>query len=940
MQELLDFEQELYADRVFLGWDAPLLESVKHWLLADERREALASTMVVVPTSNSGRRLRMVLSDGGGVISPHVVVPNRLFEVQGVASKQETLWAWVQVIKDAGLSQFPHLFPNHDAGVKVGFHEALALAKQFIQLREELADANASFRDASYHSIEKERWEELNELESMMLKQLGQWKLRDPILAKRDQVLAPDLPPGVERIVVACVPDPTPMAIRALKSLLAQGLPIQVLVHAPEDEKHAFDSWGLPIVDHWSKRNIKIPDWQQRLHVVDAAADAAQSCVQILSDQDTSADHAVLALCDPSFEATLEKTFSEQGWQLYNPEGRGLAESGLVGLLRAMRDLVDKDSSFEALRDFVRLPGAELFLPEKVSRHRAAELMDQLHIDHLPETVSDARFLAASDQREILQSVASHIELLRDQPETKKMVAVLRGWLSDWLGYCDPKVAKATEPGLSEAIDALDRLGAHAETVAPDEAVEMLAESVRSARVPSERGDTVLDLQGWLEISYDPAQHLILAGMHEECVPEGSPDDAFLPDSLRDQLGLRDMSARFARDAFILQTLLSSRSREGRVDAVISRFNQSGEARKPSRLLMRQSGKELAALVCHLFNESASQPPNRGAWKRDWQLNMPDLENRYTGENALNISPSAIKDYLDCPFRFYLKRIAKMRAYDANKREMDALDFGKLCHHVLDEFGADEAMRDSSDAAELEGYFMARLDVAMEQLFGKNLSLPLIVQLESARERLRAFAIIQAADRAKGWCIVETEYQIGKQGDDWHIANHPVTMAIDRIDRHEDGNQWRVWDYKTSGKAKHPKKVHLRSWREDQNRPQLGELGDPSGKPYGWAEVQLPMYAAFTQQRFNTGELPQVGYINLPRAISDVTFVPWLPFDESYVEHAMSWAEAAVLKIREGDFTQIAQYTGEQRDWDEFAELAPDGLEHAFAQRATATPIK
>ena len=235
---------------------------------------------------------------------------------------------------------------------------------------------------------------------------------------------------------------------------------------------------------------------------------------------------------------------------------------------------------------------------------------------------------------------------------------------------------------------------------------------------------------------------------------------------------------------------------------------------------------------------------------------------------------------------------------------------------------------------------MARLDVAMEQLFGKNLSLPLIVQLESARERLRAFAIIQAADRAKGWCIVETEYQIGKQGDDWHIANHPVTMAIDRIDRHEDGNQWRVWDYKTSGKAKHPKKVHLRSWREDQNRPQLGELGDPSGKPYGWAEVQLPMYAAFTQQRFNTGELPQVGYINLPRAISDVTFVPWLPFDESYVEHAMSWAEAAVLKIREGDFTQIAQYTGEQRDWDEFAELAPDGLEHAFAQRATATPIK
>ncbi len=940
MQELLDFEQERFADRVFLGWDAPLLESVKHWLLADTRRDVLASTMVVVPTSNSGRRLRMALSEGGGVISPHVVVPHRLFEVQGVASKQEGLWAWVQVIQAAGLDQFPHLFPNHDTAAKVGFHEALALAKQFIQLREELADANASFRDAGYHSIEKERWDELNELESLMLKQLGKWKLRDPILTKRDQVLAPDLPPGVERIVVACVPDPTPMAIRALNSLLAQGLPIHILIHAPEAEKEEFDSWGLPCVDHWSKRNIEVPDWQQRLHVVDTAGDAAESCVQILSDQNTAADDAALALCDPSFESSLEKTFTERGWSLYNPEGRGLAESGLVGLLRAMRDLVGKEGSFEAFRDFVRLPGAELFLPEKVNRYFAAEQMDKLYVEHLPETVSDARFLAESDQREIIQSVASHIDLLNDQLEAKKLVALLRRWLSEWLGYCDQKVAKAVEPGLAEAIDAMDRLAAHADTIAADEAFEMLAESVRSARVPSERGDTALDLQGWLEISYDPAHHLILAGMHEECVPEGSADDSFLPDTLRNQLGLRDMRARFARDSFILQTAISSRTNGGRVDAIVSRFNQSGEARKPSRLLMRQSGRELAALVSHLFNESASQPRSRGAWRRDWQLQVPDLENRYVGDERINISPSAIKDYLDCPFRFYLKRIAKMRTYDANKREMDALDFGKLCHHVLDEFGADEAMRNSSDVAELEDYFVTRLDVAMEQLFGKNLSLPLIVQLESARERLRAFASIQAADRAMGWSIVETEYQIGRHGDDWQIANHPVTMAIDRIDRHEDGNQWRVWDYKTSGKAKHPKEGHLRRWREEQNRPQLGELCDLSGKLYGWAEVQLPMYAAFTQQRFNTGELPQVGYISLPRAIGDVAFTPWAPFDESLVEHAMSWAEAAVVKIREGDFTQVAQYPSGQRDWDEFAELAPDGLEYAFVWPKTSAPIK
>ena len=95
----------------------------------------------------------------------------------------------------------------------------------------------------------------------------------------------------------------------------------------------------------------------------------------------------------------------------------------------------------------------------------------------------------------------------------------------------------------------------------------------------------------------------------------------------------------------------------------------------------------------------------------------------------------------------------------------------------------------------------------------------------------------------------------GPTGDHWQIADHPVTMAIDRIDRHEDGKQWRVWDYKTSGKAKQPDKAHFRTWCEAENRPQLGDLAGTARTQLGWAEVQLPMYAAFTQQRFDTGEL-------------------------------------------------------------------------------------
>jgi ATP-dependent helicase/nuclease subunit B len=935
-QDSLNFEPEepeaeLTPNREFLGWDAPLLDSVTEWLLAENRRDQLSSTMVIVPTSNSGRRLRLVLSDNGGVLSPHVLPPSRLFEVDGVATRQESLWAWVNVIRQLDIEEYPHLFPNHEPGSMASFSAALALTRQMVTLRDMLADGDASFQNAQYHSPEKERWEELGRIESQMLKCLGKWSLRDSVLAKRDQAKSPELPPGVTRIVVACVPDPTLLALRALQSFLTSGLPVTVLIHAPSTENESFDPWGIPLSDSWTKRNIDIPDWQQRLHVVDSSTEAAELSVSVLSEEKTASENTALALCDPTFAPALDKAFEEAAWPLFNPDGKSLSDSGLIALLRVMRELTGPGASFAALREFVRLPGAELFLPEKTSRQWAAKLMDQLHLAHLPETLDDALYLASENEKKVLNSIAVKLAELK----STKLSTALRNWLLYWLEQTDSSVAEATETGLAEALEALERIESIGESPNPQEVFEMFAESVSSARISAERGDTVLDLQGWLEISYDPAPHLILAGMHEECVPDGTADDMFVPDSLREKLDLRDSRGRFARDAFLLQAALKSRSKNGRVDALVARFNDAGEARKPSRLLMRQSGKELAAIVCHLFAESTSDKSTGGAWQRDWTLKVPEVNNPYVGsadDPPNRLSPSAIKDYLNCPFRFFLKRIVKMNPFESGKREMNAMDFGNLCHAVVEAFGADPTMRDSTDPEGIYANLSSLLDEKMKRQFGGQINLPLMVQLESARERLRAFALAQAAERADGWQIMETELRVGQDDIHWQIAGHPLGMIIDRIDRHEDGKRWRVWDYKTSGKAKKPDEQHQITWRESENRPLLAELIPAQGrkKERRWADVQLPLYAAFVQQHFKTGNLPEVGYINLPRAVSDVGFSPWYGFDETTLDHAMTWAEAVIEKIKAGEFDQAAIYPAKEREWDDFEELAPDGISNAF----------
>ena len=66
------------------------------------------------------------------------------------------------------------------------------------------------------------------------------------------------------------------------------------------------------------------------------------------------------------------------------------------------------------------------------------------------------------------------------------------------------------------------------------------------------------------------------------------------------------------------------------------------------------------------------------------------------------------------------------------------------------------------------------------------------------------------------------------------------------------------------------------------------------------------------------------------RAVSDVAFCPWSHFDESVLDHAMSWAEAVVEKIRLGEFDQVAVLSSGDSRLDSFAELAPDGLAAAF----------
>ena len=113
-------------------------------------------------------------------------------------------------------------------------------------------------------------------------------------------------------------------------------------------------------------------------------------------------------------------------------------------------------------------------------------------------------------------------------------------------------------------------------------------------------------------------------------------------------------------------------------------------------------------------------------------------------------------------------------------------------------------------SARLKTFVLTELDAIFLNRFGRRLSLPLRVQQEGLRARLRQFARIQAPERRAGWRIRHGELRFEEENT-LHLAGLPIVGALDRVDVHEETGQRRILDYKTSAKRKSARSMHFDS---------------------------------------------------------------------------------------------------------------------------------
>jgi ATP-dependent helicase/nuclease subunit B len=904
--------------RHFLPWDRPLPAQAAAWLAQDWTDKGpldLSAVWVIVPTRQSGRRLREALAEyaakrNSAVLAPRVVLPEDLLAPAAdgptpvAASSLATQLAWAEVLRGADLEEFRAVFPVDPPARH--FAWAARLAAQLQRLQATLGENGLRLRDVVHRAgdglPEIERWRQLAELERRCDAVLQGCGLIEPQAARIGAARGQSLPVGLKRIVMLATPDPLPLAIGVLVKF-AQTLTVDVVGFGPADGADLFDEWGRPHEEAWSHRPLVLPDFAGQVRLCADATEQALRVTVLARGYGQPEGALAVGVADAEVAPALENGLRHAGLAVFNPGGRARRRDGLHALLAVLAALV-REPAFDTAQALARCPdfiswlGARAkgaFLPSAM----LAEL-DELQARHLPATIVAA--LGHSAQRPAARAALEGALELRTQlmggefPATA--AAALGTLFRAQLVAGDSALAESAEAWM-EVLREAGEAQRHFSDLTTAEWWELVLTKYGDSLRFETRPAGAIDLLGWLELLWEDAPHLVVTGLNDGRVPETVTGDAFLPEALRARLGLKTNEARFARDAYLLAAFAACRTASGRLDLLVGKVSASGDPLRPSRLLLACPEAELPRRVAALFRPVPAARPGL-PWRRAWRLMPPVVA------PPARVSVTAFRDYLRCPFRFYLKHALKMETIDPFKSELDALDFGTICHDALEAMGKEPALRDCTDPAELREFLLARVDRRARERYGAELTLPLIVQLESARQRLAHAAEVQSEQRAAGWVIeqVERKFELG-------LGAVTVSGKIDRIERHAESGAVRVIDYKTSDKGVSPLTAHVRSARRAETAPDWARFtaGD---KELVWTDLQLPLYLEALAGEF--GVATGAGYFNLPKAVGETVLQMWEGYDATWRAAARRCAEGVAAGVTGGIFWPPAEVPPRDED--------------------------
>lgn len=883
-------------ERVFMGWELPLVESAGAWIAqrfstdATGRAIDFQRALVVVPGRRFGRELIAEVV-GIGEKSDAWVSPGRVTtpgELCGLlveagsptASGLLRAMAWGEALRRLPVELFQKVFRRCPDDSAAG--EWVRLGRMVDGSVGELArelltpDDVAARTESLQDSGEAPRWRSIETARSTYERLLTGAGLPDGHLSRLAALrTGAALHTGSLREIVLVGVVELDRASR--EAIARSGLRVHALVFAPEREAGALDELGC--VSRAPRDRVAIDG--SHVEFAEDFRDGAKRTVGRIAAWTTQAGSMAardVSVCAPKPAIALELELAAtgvEGLAFHDAAGERVGSASAVKLLARLSEFL-RERTVESLAALAKRPEMERWI--ETASHPEPGWLDRLDQDAIV-----APGVPVGDDGERDQAAASAVAALcaelGDAPAgstsglSQRLDAIVtlldRIFGQRELNERDAGAMRAIADVIEECRDGSDWV----ENIEGWRAIELLLEGLAEATQPIASTRNEVEVLGWLEAAVDRAPYLAVLGLNEGMIPTGRVEDALLPESVRRVLEMATGEARAERDAFLLEAAIRSREKRGGIWFVCAKRDEKGNPLKPSRLLFRCGDAEAVERIERMVNEipeparfgviGRTTPPSEQVSGAAFPL-APIQELPPPSE----VHVTAFREYVRSPYVFFLKRVADLEELEEPSSEADQSRMGKVLHEVLRGFGPEQSqgLRREADIA---SWAIERLSEVVKSLPQQRWSAIRDAQIEVAKRRLRTFARLQAAHAADGWRVHSTE----------RMHTEPVFLEtpegrlglrgqLDRIDVR--GDEWLVLDYKSADTPKPPEKTHRK------------------GKT--WIDLQLPLYLYILKQMEPAARKARAGYVLLPRASADGEIVlgEW---DESLIDDAIRRAK-------------------------------------------------
>jgi ATP-dependent helicase/nuclease subunit B len=923
------------------SWKKPLLPQLVDYLLQKSTTDtplSLDHLLIIAPTRQSGRRLLEALTQIAhqhekGLLPPLILTPDALLRRScslPVASKSLVLTTWTNVLMEtkASIATPP---PNIQISEDTWF---LQIARQLERVQSQVGPYGLSFSQIAAKTNptnkDPERWQQLAELEHIFRERLKDMGKLCPQEARLLAAQHPTLPSNTRHILLAS-PSPSPLILQLMQAAQQQGISCTVLQYGPNDPQ-AWDEYGLPAPKFWHQQNLRLSD-RYHFHVSYGPHELASTLYQQLRSLPADQPCAI-GIPDPQLLPAIEQELTNKGIAAYNPSGQALHFSEAGRLLLAIQDFL-RQSSFHATWNLLRHPAffQVILRREGLSRGRTHQHflseIDKLEENHLCHSMESLRDVLEGHSRQFpcMQVALLHLEdwqrMAKENHPEQALEEVLLQFIGDRTlapSIPEDRAYIAALQELSDILQQFRELRTHFPDISQATFYSLLGSQLQEAIVYAERPANSIDLQGWLEMLWEPSPHLILAGMHNDVLPSHIRGDAFLPERLREFIGIETNLQRSGIDAYLLHSVLECRRETGQVEMLLARWGVDNQIIHPSPLLLHI--KEEDVLLRQVRDLIQYQPPLPQQPQRTFPtpIHLPVPE-----DTKKTIPITAFKVWLDNPFDFLLQHRLHWKIRHHRKQAMNEADIGNLLHHTM-EACIPTIHKEQLPHDKIVDLFETKARELLQKQYGNQPHFLLELQWENIKKRLYHCATIEEELIQEGWTILHIEQKLS-----FPLRDYTLHGRIDRIDYHSEKNLYRIIDYKTgSNSYSFSKKIVSRT--APLLLPEIEFTKNTKGKEehHRWTDLQMPLYCHAVQHAFPAAENVNICIFSIPSALGKIELNP-IDMTPSMVQAALCCADA-ILKATDNNLFWA------QRESRHFSEFFPDGAEHMLNLQPLSFP--